>query len=188
MLLLWSESFLRILWPCGSVCLFIKYIHTISQSPGIEIGPNPPWIWQYVPIFDPVRPSQFKKKHTWWEVLHGCFFYFIDWISITFLLVCDARGTIDGASDDEDCSCKRFVKGEFCNSCKKGYWNLTQTNPHGCQGEKCTKFKTALCEMVDYHVPGGLHEPTLIGARERLGMLRNTNKPQGKLHMNIKLY
>ena len=51
---------------------------------------------------------------------------------------CDFRGTANATKtnlDDETCKCKNFVKGEFCNECKEGYWNLTQKNPDGCQSK-----------------------------------------------------
>ena len=57
---------------------------------------------------------------------------------------CDVRGsantttTVDsnsGSLKNETCKCKNFVKGEFCNECKEGYWNLTQINPDGCQSK-----------------------------------------------------
>ena len=51
---------------------------------------------------------------------------------------CDFRGTANATKtnlDDETCKCKNFVKGEFCNECKEGYWNLTQINPDGCQSK-----------------------------------------------------
>jgi hypothetical protein len=57
---------------------------------------------------------------------------------------CDVRGsantttTVDsysGSLINETCKCKNFVKGEFCNECKEGYWNLTQINPNGCQSK-----------------------------------------------------
>ena len=54
---------------------------------------------------------------------------------------CDVRGSanattkLDSRLKNETCKCKSFVKGEFCNECKEGYWNLTQINPDGCQSK-----------------------------------------------------
>ena len=62
--------------------------------------------------------------------------------------VCDTRGTINGTLslakdktletpklDDDKCMCKDFVSGEHCNECSPGFWNLTQSNPLGCQSK-----------------------------------------------------
>ena len=32
------------------------------------------------------------------------------------------------------CLCKKWVKGHTCDQCKEGFWNLKQTNLHGCEG------------------------------------------------------
>ena len=57
------------------------------------------------------------------------------------LTACDARGIIgeqikvyefNGQTDDQ-CKCKTRVTGRNCNDCIGGTWNLTQSNPQGCQ-------------------------------------------------------
>lgn len=39
-------------------------------------------------------------------------------------------GTVAGR-----CVCKRFVKGDRCDSCVDNYWNLDENNPDGCEGK-----------------------------------------------------
>ena len=58
-----------------------------------------------------------------------------------YFQACDVRGsdnattTVNSSLKEETCKCKNFVKGEFCNECREGYWNLTQKNPDGCQSK-----------------------------------------------------
>ena len=56
------------------------------------------------------------------------------------LTACDARGIIGeqivyefNDQTDDQCKCKSHVTGRNCNDCKAGTWNLTQSNPQGCQ-------------------------------------------------------
>ena len=56
-----------------------------------------------------------------------------------FFQACDVRGTVNATttvdSHLDECKCKKFVKGDYCNECREGYWNLTQINPDGCQSK-----------------------------------------------------
>ena len=54
-----------------------------------------------------------------------------NWENLIFL-VCDYRGIIDETAEG-NCTCKIFVEGKACNTCHKGFWNLTQDNENGCQ-------------------------------------------------------
>ena len=48
---------------------------------------------------------------------------------------CDTRGTV--GEENDQCECKSSVIGEYCNQCKVGTWNLTQSNPSGCEDCAC---------------------------------------------------
>ena len=48
---------------------------------------------------------------------------------------CDTRGTVNEKHDQ--CECKSSVIGEYCNQCQEGTWNLTQSNPSGCEDCAC---------------------------------------------------
>lgn len=39
------------------------------------------------------------------------------------------------------CTCKRFVDGKRCDTCKDGHWNMTKDNPFGCEGIYKTYLK-----------------------------------------------
>ena len=43
--------------------------------------------------------------------------------------------TFNMVDDRNQCHCKPLVTGKNCTDCVKGTWNLTQTNPMGCQSE-----------------------------------------------------
>lgn len=69
---------------------------------------------------------------------------------------CDRRGTVDdGICDSRSdttqgleagrCHCKENVDGMKCDRCKAGFWNYSEANPLGCQGNcnsslVCYKF------------------------------------------------
>ncbi|XP_042318376.1 laminin subunit alpha-5, partial [Sceloporus undulatus] len=54
---------------------------------------------------------------------------------------CDTMGTIGGVAeclqDDGHCFCKPNICGQFCSTCKEGYYNLDSGNYFGCQGCHC---------------------------------------------------
>lgn len=53
--------------------------------------------------------------------------------------VCSAAGTVNGARCDDtlgSCQCKANVEGPVCDRCKRGFHNLSPSNPLGCT--KCT--------------------------------------------------
>ena len=52
---------------------------------------------------------------------------------------CDPRGTVGGSSScgadsGGQCSCKVNVQSSLCDSCENMFFNLTESNPDGCQG------------------------------------------------------
>ena len=59
---------------------------------------------------------------------------------------CNPKGTFDGGiCDSQDvslnieagqCHCKKNVMGLKCDECKPGFWNLSDSNPDGCQRKK----------------------------------------------------
>ena len=56
----------------------------------------------------------------------------VHWINkVAFNEACDNRGAQNQTNGK--CVCKQFVSGERCNECVSGKWNLTQSNPDGCQ-------------------------------------------------------
>uniref|UniRef100_A0A8V5GE64 Uncharacterized protein n=1 Tax=Melopsittacus undulatus TaxID=13146 RepID=A0A8V5GE64_MELUD len=54
---------------------------------------------------------------------------------------CETRGTISGIAEcqqaDGQCFCKPNVCGQFCSTCKDGYFNMENANYFGCQGCRC---------------------------------------------------
>ncbi|XP_072852864.2 laminin subunit alpha-5 isoform X1 [Pogona vitticeps] len=54
---------------------------------------------------------------------------------------CDTMGTIAGVAecqqDDGHCFCKANTCGQFCSTCKEGYYNMESGNYFGCQGCHC---------------------------------------------------
>lgn len=59
----------------------------------------------------------------------------------TAACACNTDGTVGGASDCDtmsgQCVCKANVNGDasrVCDMCKEGFFNLTESNPLGCQG------------------------------------------------------
>ena len=49
---------------------------------------------------------------------------------------CERGDNVDG-SDSGQCACKLFVSGRTCAECIDGYYNLSSTNPQGCQSCGC---------------------------------------------------
>lgn len=49
---------------------------------------------------------------------------------------CERGDNVDG-SDSGQCSCKTFTTGRSCSECADGYFNLSATNPEGCQRCVC---------------------------------------------------
>uniref|UniRef100_A0A8D2NNY2 Laminin subunit alpha 5 n=1 Tax=Zosterops lateralis melanops TaxID=1220523 RepID=A0A8D2NNY2_ZOSLA len=54
---------------------------------------------------------------------------------------CDTKGTISGVTEcrqgDGQCFCKANVCGQFCLTCRDGYFNMENANYFGCQGCRC---------------------------------------------------
>ncbi|XP_054836339.1 laminin subunit alpha-5 [Eublepharis macularius] len=54
---------------------------------------------------------------------------------------CDTAGTIAGVAEcqqgDGHCFCKPNICGQFCSTCKEGYYKLASGNYFGCQGCRC---------------------------------------------------
>lgn len=54
---------------------------------------------------------------------------------------CDPKGTVGMSRQCEsmsgNCTCKRYVIGVNCNQCQPGYFNISLSNPVGCQPCKC---------------------------------------------------
>jgi len=48
--------------------------------------------------------------------------------------ICDSK--TDPAADlvSGRCHCKKNVEGRQCNACMPGFWNFSEENPEGCQG------------------------------------------------------
>ncbi|XP_077998598.1 basement membrane-specific heparan sulfate proteoglycan core protein-like isoform X2 [Glandiceps talaboti] len=45
---------------------------------------------------------------------------------------CDDNGSNNPGVTDENCDCKRYVEGEFCNECRENTFFLSSDNPEGC--------------------------------------------------------
>ncbi|XP_071446787.1 laminin subunit alpha-like [Hetaerina americana] len=58
---------------------------------------------------------------------------------------CDPKGVTKGSigcelqPNGELCPCKKNVKGRLCDECKEHHWNLTASNPEGCEDCNCYK-------------------------------------------------
>uniref|UniRef100_A0A8B9U3Z8 Laminin subunit alpha 5 n=1 Tax=Anas zonorhyncha TaxID=75864 RepID=A0A8B9U3Z8_9AVES len=54
---------------------------------------------------------------------------------------CDTKGTISGIAEcqqgDGQCFCKPNTCGQFCSTCKDGYFSMENANYFGCQGCRC---------------------------------------------------
>lgn len=50
--------------------------------------------------------------------------------------ICDSVSDVESEIEAGACHCKTHVKGRRCDICREGFWNLTETNPDGC--EECT--------------------------------------------------
>ncbi|XP_010149624.1 PREDICTED: laminin subunit alpha-5, partial [Eurypyga helias] len=54
---------------------------------------------------------------------------------------CDTKGTLSGIAEcqqgDGQCFCKPNICGQFCSTCKDGYFNMENANYFGCQGCRC---------------------------------------------------
>ncbi len=66
---------------------------------------------------------------------------------------CDPLGSLDDGICDSvpnaeeeivagQCHCKKNVKGRRCEVCKEGFWNLTTSNPEGCEACTCNTLGT----------------------------------------------
>ena len=53
------------------------------------------------------------------------------------------------------CSCKTNVVNSFCSSCAVGFYNLTETNPDGCQGTYTTAQE---CILMCLSVGEAMHQ------------------------------
>ena len=54
----------------------------------------------------------------------------------------DCRRGDQPTGDSGQCSCKANVKGRQCNTCGAGFFNLTESNPAGCQACECNMTGT----------------------------------------------
>ncbi|KAL6111275.1 lamb3 [Pungitius sinensis] len=55
--------------------------------------------------------------------------------------ICNAEGTVNGGRCDEStgfCLCKENVEGPRCDRCKRGYYDLSPSNPVGCSKCSCS--------------------------------------------------
>lgn len=50
--------------------------------------------------------------------------------------ICDSVADPESENEAGACHCKTHVKGRRCDICREGYWNLTESNPDGC--DECT--------------------------------------------------
>ena len=48
---------------------------------------------------------------------------------------CESESDEDEGIKAGDCHCKENVGGPRCDKCKHGFWNFTEENPLGCQGQ-----------------------------------------------------
>ena len=46
--------------------------------------------------------------------------------------ICDSRTDPVNGLVSGQCHCKQNVDGRRCDTCKNGFWNLTESNPLGC--------------------------------------------------------
>ena len=47
------------------------------------------------------------------------------------------------------CFCKANVDPTYCDTCLDGYWNISSTNPDGCQGNVCkNNYVISMCSLV----------------------------------------
>lgn len=61
---------------------------------------------------------------------------------------CDTRGSV--SCDGGRCQCKGNVYGDSCNSCKRGFFHLSKTNPDGCMQCWCSGVTTE-CYSSNYY-------------------------------------
>lgn len=54
--------------------------------------------------------------------------------------ICDSKTDLANGLESGRCHCKPNVEGRRCDSCKNGFWNLSETNQDGCQGT-CINIK-----------------------------------------------
>lgn len=60
---------------------------------------------------------------------------------LSFLKACNCHpyGMLSGShcsNVNGSCGCRDNVEGERCDRCKEGYFNLSGSNPLGCQGNQ----------------------------------------------------
>ena len=53
-----------------------------------------------------------------------------------------ARGDQSDGGDSGQCDCKTFTSGRMCSECSNGYFNLSSSNPDGCQRCGCEVLGT----------------------------------------------
>lgn len=56
--------------------------------------------------------------------------------------ICDSVPDPESDLEAGACHCKKYVKGRRCEHCKEGFWNLTESNPEGCQECSCNTLGT----------------------------------------------
>lgn len=65
--------------------------------------------------------------------------YFNEFLSLYIACYCNTAGTVNGSQYCDilgQCYCKANVEGRECSTCINGTYNLSSSDPNGCQG-KC---------------------------------------------------
>ncbi|PKU36259.1 laminin subunit alpha-5 [Limosa lapponica baueri] len=70
---------------------------------------------------------------------------------------CDTKGTISGIAEcqqgDGQCFCKPNICGQFCSTCKDGYFNMENANYFGCQAQQVTVLPLFPRPAQDHYFP-----------------------------------
>lgn len=78
-----------------------------------------------------------------------------EWLMLCLLClltgcICSAEGTVNGGRCEDStgsCQCKANVGGPRCDRCKRGYYNLSASNPLGCTSESSNTFISHHCQL-----------------------------------------
>ncbi|XP_036007193.1 laminin subunit beta-3 [Fundulus heteroclitus] len=67
--------------------------------------------------------------------------------------ICSTEGSVSGGQCEDStgsCRCKANVEGPHCDSCKRGFYGLSSSNPMGCKKCSCSPVGSlsALCDPV----------------------------------------